>query len=219
MDKIGPIARSVEDLGHVFAAIQGPDGIDPTLVQHPFQWPPNAIDWTQVVVGVVPRNRVDPGIAVLQEIGCQIKEVALPQGYPWGALTKIIDIEGAAVFDNLLREGQTEGWNSWTKTFQSAQYITAIDYLRMQRMRRKLMVEFEQLMGQVDLLFNAGDLMHTNFTGHPSVIMPQPSPDDKPSSKPASLVITGQLYGEETILALAREIEIRRKQPLPVPSL
>ncbi len=40
MDKIGPICRSVEDCALVFNAIYGPDGLDPTLVDAPFNYAP-----------------------------------------------------------------------------------------------------------------------------------------------------------------------------------
>lgn len=218
MDKIGPIGRSVEDLALVFGAIQGSDGLDPTVIDRPFQWP-ITVDFTKLTVGVVKKDKPDPAVDVLREIGCQIKEIELPGGYPLSALFKIIDIEGAAVFDDLLRAGKTDGWNTWTQSFQSAQFVTAIDYLRMQRVRRKLMTEFEKLMSQVDLLFNAGDLVHTNFTGHPSVVMPYVAPDAQAGKKPSSVVFTGQLFGESTILALAKEFESRQVQPLPRPSL
>ena len=40
MDKIGPIARSVEDCALVFGAIHGADGLDAAAVDQPFAWPP-----------------------------------------------------------------------------------------------------------------------------------------------------------------------------------
>lgn len=219
MDKLGPIARSVEDLALVFQAIQGPDGIDPTVVSSGFQWPSQPIDFTKLRIGIVNKEKPDPAVELVAQMGCQIHEIQLPEGYPFQALTKIIDIEAAAVFDSLLRAGKTEGWNTWTKSFQTAQFINAIDYLRMQRVRRKLMVEFEELMHSVDILLNAGDLVHTNFTGHPSVIMPLPLADAKKDQRPASVVLTGPLFGEELLLAFAREFEQRFLHPLPRPSL
>ncbi len=41
MDKIGPITRCTEDLAIVFNAIYGPDGIDPTLYDVPFNYSPS----------------------------------------------------------------------------------------------------------------------------------------------------------------------------------
>ncbi|MFO0940203.1 MAG: amidase [Pirellulales bacterium] len=217
MDKIGPIARSVQDLALVFSAIQGPDGMDATVQGRPFEWGKFKINFSQLKVGVVKRDRPDPALEQVRQMGCQIKEIELPKGYPFQAMTKIIDIEGAAVFDSLLRQGKTDGWNTWTKSFQAAQFITAIDYLRMQRVRRKLMIEFDELMQEVDLLFNAGDLVHTNFTGHPSVIIPFVDPSAEAGKKPSSVVFTGHLFDEQTILAVAHEFESRAALPLPRP--
>jgi Asp-tRNA(Asn)/Glu-tRNA(Gln) amidotransferase A subunit family amidase len=39
MDKIGPIARTVEDCAVVLSVIHGFDGLDATAVDWPFDWP------------------------------------------------------------------------------------------------------------------------------------------------------------------------------------
>lgn len=208
MDKIGPLARSVNDLGLVLAAIYGPDDKDPTVVDRPFRWPPlSPIDFRSLRVGVVPSRRdsstPDSSLEILRGLHCQIVEVELPKGYPLMSLTKIIDAEGAAVFDDLLRAGQTEGWNTWTKSFQTAQFITAVDYLRMQRIRRRLMIDFEEAIKDVDILWNANDLAYTNFTGHPSLVMPYQYREVGETFVPQVVVITGKLFAEEMILAVA----------------
>ncbi len=51
MDKIGPIARTVEDCALIFASIAGSDGLDPTVVDRPFQWPIER-DWKKLKVGI-----------------------------------------------------------------------------------------------------------------------------------------------------------------------
>jgi Asp-tRNA(Asn)/Glu-tRNA(Gln) amidotransferase A subunit family amidase len=222
MDKIGPMARSVADLGTVLAAIYGPDQLDPTVVNRPFIWPPRqSLHWKDLRVGVLKGAMdSDPTLEYVKKLGCQIKEIELPRQFPLMSLTPIIDVEGAAVFNELLREGKTEGWNTWTATFQSAQFVSAIDYLRMQRVRRQLLVAFEEAISEVDVLWNARDLFITNFTGHPSVTMPykverieeptngrQTEDSNGSYDQPKNLVITGHLFDEQTILALAHEVE------------
>jgi Asp-tRNA(Asn)/Glu-tRNA(Gln) amidotransferase A subunit family amidase len=216
MDKIGPIGRCVDDLALVLAAIEGPDGLDPTVSQQAFQWPAQPLDFAAVKVGIVPRDKPDPNLEVLQQMGCKLIEVEFPKNYPLGALTKIIDIEGAAVFQDLLQAGEVEGWNTWPKAFQTAHYISAIDYLRMQRVRRRLMLEFEQVFAHVDVLFNANDLMYTNFTGHPSISLPFAASGSE-AKQPSSVVFTGKLFDEERLLAIAQEFERRLPMPLPLP--
>jgi Asp-tRNA(Asn)/Glu-tRNA(Gln) amidotransferase A subunit family amidase len=213
MDKIGPLARNVDDLGTILAAIYGPDQKDPTVVRRAFSWPPRkSLSLKALRVGVIKgASESDETVDYVRQLGCRIKEVELPQNYPLSAMTSIIDIEGATVFNELLREGKTEGWNTWTESFQSAQFVTAIDYLRMQRVRRRLMLEFEESIREIDVLWNARDLMITNFTGHPSVTMPykrQPIGRGK-FSQPKNLVITGHLFDEQTILQLAHAVETR----------
>src|SRR5262245_13624892 len=55
MDKIGPIARSVEDCALVFGAIHGADAQDAAAVDRPFAWPPKR-DLRTLKVGYVETN-------------------------------------------------------------------------------------------------------------------------------------------------------------------
>src|SRR5436305_10223607 len=56
MDKIGPIARSIEDCALVFGAIHGSDRDDITAVDRPFNWPPRT-DVKSLKVGYFGGNR------------------------------------------------------------------------------------------------------------------------------------------------------------------
>ncbi len=204
MDKIGPICRSVEDCALVFDAIHGADGQDATAGSFPFEWP-TARSIPNLKIGITKsRRKIDErkDLEPLIKLGCELVEVELPSEIPMWAMTKIIDIEGAAVFDTLLRQGETEGWNSWTRSFQAAQYISAIDYLRFQRARTQLMHQFEGFMESVDLLFNCDDLVHTNFTGHPSVVLPR-AYRGRDTKTPVASVFTGRLNEDSTVLAVA----------------
>jgi Asp-tRNA(Asn)/Glu-tRNA(Gln) amidotransferase A subunit family amidase len=225
MDKVGPLARSTSDLATILAAIQGPDGKDPSVVARNFVWPPTTpLNLRQLRVGITRgSDSQDDSLKLLRSLGCQIREIELPDDYPLRALTRIIDVEAAAVFDDLLRKGDTEGWNSWTQTFQTAQFVTAIDYLRMQRVRRHLMTEFEKSISQVDLLWNSGDLVHTNLTGHPSVVLPVRfdgwGDDGNPIAPPRCAVVTGHLFQEEKLLAFAEAVQRHLPTAIPNPPL
>ena len=50
MDKLGPIARCVEDCALVLEAIHGPDGKDTSVYPAEFGWDPN-LDWKQLRIG------------------------------------------------------------------------------------------------------------------------------------------------------------------------
>ena len=58
MDKLGPIARSVEDCALVLEAIHGPDGKDTSVYPAEFRWDPN-LDWKQLRIGYL-KSEFDP---------------------------------------------------------------------------------------------------------------------------------------------------------------
>ncbi len=215
MDKVGPITRSVEDCALVFAAIHGYDGLDPTTHDWPFHWP-KAVDLSALRVGYTRRRRRSNGndqeddeqterddLTTLQALGCQVIEIELPSAKDEWVLAETIDVEAASVFDDMLRARDTDGWNRWPGIFRAAQFMTAIDFLRLQRRRRQLMFEMEQLMRSVDVLVNTQDLLIANLTGHPAVVIPQGFRERDGRKVPYSTVFTGRLYEDDRLLALA----------------
>jgi len=58
MDKLGPIARSVEDCALVLEAIHGPDGKDASVYPANFSWDPG-FDWKTLHIGYL-KNEFDP---------------------------------------------------------------------------------------------------------------------------------------------------------------
>ena len=61
-----------------------------------------------------------------------------------------------------------------------------------------------RLMETVDLYVGSGnDLVITNLTGHPSVVFPGSLRDMNGRPGPRSITLTGRLYGESTLLAVA----------------
>ena len=205
MDKIGPITRCVEDAAVVFAAIHGADGKDTTARDYPFDWPPRS-DVSHLRVGYVKgRGEVDDrtDLKIIKQLGVTLVQIELPDQRMTRALTQAINIEGASTFDAMLRENDVEGWNRWPDIFRTAQFVTAVDYLRIMRERRKLMVEMEKAIANVDVIVNTNDLVITNLTGHPSVVLPQDFRDRRGVKMPSSSIFTGQLNGESDLLALA----------------
>ena len=222
MDKLGPITRSVEDTALVLAAIHGADGFDPTAIDKPFSWPPK-VDVRGMKVGYVARRSTkleDRGdLKILRDLGVELVEIQLPKTIGLRAMTDIIGIEGAAVFEKWLNAEQTEGWNVWPNVFRAAQYISAVEYLRIMRHRRKLLFEFEKVMKKVDALINANDLVHTNLTGHPSVVFPSEIRERKGKKSVRSVVLTGRLFDESRLLALANAYQSQLTAHLERPPL
>lgn len=221
MDKIGPICRSAEDCAIVFNAIHGADGRDATAVNHRFDWT-GQVDMQTIRVGYRPGRSIEKSttLSTLSEMGCQLVEFEMPKFDGLRALTSVIDVEAASVFDGLLRAGHVEGWNSWTKTFRSAGYISAVDYLRLQRMRVDLMHAFEEKMSAVDVLVNVNEIVETNLTGHPAIVVPTRYRDRKSSGKfPVSSRFTGQLYDDDRLLAIAHQFQLKNGSHLQHPTL
>ena len=209
MDKIGPICRSIEDCALVFGTIQGPDGFDPTVVDRPFVWPARRDLRTLRVGYFVDTAQATPAddLEVLRQLGVELVPIQLPSDLPAGALTIILDTEAAAVFDPLTRAGQMAGLNRWPQVFRKGQFIPAIEYLRANRVRTLLMRRMETLFEQVDAYIGGDDLVITNFTGHPTAILPRRFPEQDGKRTPQAVTFTGRLYEETNLLALAHAFQ------------
>lgn len=241
MDKLGPICRTAEDCAAVFAVIHGPDGKDGTVVHRPFTWEP-ARDLRKLKVGFV-KEAFDKAPAegqeewhahdlaaldTLRRLGVELVPLTLPD-LPWNALRVILSAETAAAFDELTRSNrddemvrQTE--QSWPNYFRLGQTVPAVSYLQANRIRTLALREMEKTLAGFDAYlaptFGASNLLLTNLTGHPAVVLPNGFRKD---GTPTSLTITGKLYGEAEILALAHAYQgatdfHRRRPKVEVPA-
>jgi Asp-tRNA(Asn)/Glu-tRNA(Gln) amidotransferase A subunit family amidase len=215
MDKIGPICRTVEDCAIVFNAIQGPDGVDQTLLDAPFNYRPN-VDLKKLRIGYVkklfeedyPNKAVDAvTLAKLRELGADLIPIELP-AYPVDALAFILSAEAAAAFDELTRSGRDDLMtrqvrDAWPNVFRASRFIPAVEYLQANRLRYRIIQDMQKL--DVDVYvapsFGGDNLLLTNLTGHPCVVLPNGF-DEKGS--PVSISFIGRLFGEATLLEVAK---------------
>jgi Asp-tRNA(Asn)/Glu-tRNA(Gln) amidotransferase A subunit family amidase len=215
MDKIGPICRSAKDCAIVLDAIRGSDGIDRTAVDRPFTYN-SAIDLKRLKIGYVeslfeedyPQRGTDAAVlAVLRELGATLVPITLP-AYPVEALSFILSAEAAAAFDDLTRSGRDDLMvrqikNAWPNVLRAARFIPAVEYLQANRVRYLVMEEMERL--GVDLYvapsFGGDNLLLTNLTGHPCVVVPNGFDDE---GNPVSISFIGRLYDEGTLCAVAQ---------------
>lgn len=202
MDKVGPIARSMEDCALVFGAIHGFDGLDPAAVDRPFTWPCPR-DLRTLKVGYFEGTAGKEDLRVLKELGVQLVPIKLPDKFPVTALRLILGTEAAAAFDDLTRQGVTEGIGTWPRTFRQGQFVTAVEYLRANRIRTLVMQEMEEVMAKVDLYMGGNDLLLTNLTGHPTAVLPNGFRKAGGVEVPSSVTFTGRLFGETELLAVA----------------
>jgi Asp-tRNA(Asn)/Glu-tRNA(Gln) amidotransferase A subunit family amidase len=105
--------------------------------------------------------------------------VSIPD-WPYDCLNLILFAEGAAAFEELtlsggLRELKAQVPDAWPNLFRQARFLSAVDFVQADRMRRKVANEMARLFSKVDLLLvpSLRDemLVITNFTGHPSLTL------------------------------------------------
>jgi Asp-tRNA(Asn)/Glu-tRNA(Gln) amidotransferase A subunit family amidase len=222
MDKLGPICRSVEDCALVFAAIYGPDGKDNTVIDAPFRWDPG-LDVRKLRVGYVqsafeakPQEGQEEWhgfnlqtLEDLRKLGIDLRPIELPE-LPIDALRIILTVEAAAAFDELTRSGKDDLLvrqveQAWPNTFRQGQTIPAVAYVEANRIRTVAMREMAKLMEGLDAYvspsFGGNNLLLTNLTGHPAVVLPNGFRKD---GTPTSITFMGRLFGEGEVLALAK---------------
>jgi Asp-tRNA(Asn)/Glu-tRNA(Gln) amidotransferase A subunit family amidase len=144
--------------------------------------------------------------------------IALPAKLPVDALRVILDVECAAAFDDITREGVREGIGRyWGQTFRTGRFVPAVDYIRANRVRTLLMREMAKVMESVDLYVGGNDLVITNLTGHPTVCVPNGFRKLDDAEVPTALTFTGRLYGETELLTVAHAYQeatgFHRKRP------
>lgn len=173
MDKIGPIARKVDDLAWIFAAIAGIDQRDPTLVKRGFQWPMGT-EVAHMRIGVTEGQlnaQEQQVLALLRSEGAQIVDVDLQTNLPVGAMDFMLGVEAATVFDDSFRDDPKADYGRWPRTFRNAQFVPAVQYLRAARLRSQLIRDAERALAAVDVVVGGDDLLLTNLTGHPSLVV------------------------------------------------
>jgi Asp-tRNA(Asn)/Glu-tRNA(Gln) amidotransferase A subunit family amidase len=212
MDKIGPIARTVEDCALVFGAIHGADGKDATAVTRPFAWPCKR-DLKELRVGIVEGRAGAPSAEdrkVLESLGVKLVPITLPDRFPVRSLQVILDVEASAAFDDIIRAGTLEGvGRSWPATFRRGRFVPAVEYLRAQRARTLLMQEMGKVMESVDVYVHSGfgELLISNLTGHPTVVVPNGQAGGAAKGGGGQMVpflFVGRLWGEAEVLAVAK---------------
>ncbi len=232
MDKIGPLCRTVEDCAIVLNAIYGPDEMDQTVYDLPFNYE-SEVDLSKLKIGYlkvdfdsVKANKEynDSALAVLRRLGANLIPIELPK-YPISDLSFILSAEAAAAFDELTRSGKDDLLvrqikNAWPNVLRVARFIPAVEYIQANRIRYMVIQEMAKLMAQVDLYvaptFQGDNLLLTNLTGHPCVVLPNGFTKE---GTPVSITFVGKLFDEATLLAVAKAYQDATGFHLKHPSL
>jgi Asp-tRNA(Asn)/Glu-tRNA(Gln) amidotransferase A subunit family amidase len=251
LDKLGPMTRTVEDAMLVLHAISGPDAGDVASL-------PSRLDYDAgasvqgLRVGYFPRwMEQNPATAVdraaletAKKVGMVPVEVSIPD-WPYDSLNLILFAEGAAAFEELTLSGELNQLkaqvpDAWPNLFRQARFLSAVDFVQADRLRRKIAQEMALVFSQVDVLLvpSLRDemLTLTNFTGHPSLTLragfvevskarsdwaPDPSNPlptfATPHRVPHGVTLIGNLFEEGTLgsagLALERAFGVVGERP------
>jgi Asp-tRNA(Asn)/Glu-tRNA(Gln) amidotransferase A subunit family amidase len=218
MDKIGPLCRSVEDCAIVFGAIYGPDQEDQTVYDFPYNYDFN-LDLTRLRVGYLisafeqdyDEQHLDRATldVIRQKLNVHLIPITLPN-LPVQSLSFILNVEAAAAFDDLTRSNRDDLMvrqirAAWPNVFRASRFIPAVEYIQANRVRFMLNQEMGKLFEQVDLYIAPSlgeeNLLLTNLTGHPCVVLPNGFDQQ---GNPASISFIGNLFDEGRLLAFAR---------------
>ena len=241
LDKLGPMTRNVEDAMLVLQAISGPDRGDVASVPSQLDFDANK-NMNGLRVGYIPgwmkerpATEVDrAALEVVRKIGMIPVEVALPD-WPYNSLNLILFAEGAAAFEELTLSGgmnqlKMQTPDAWPNLFRQARFLSAVDFVQADRLRRKVAEEMARIFQNVDLLLvpSLRDeiLTITNATGHPSLTLragfvevskarsdwaPSPSmplPTFTPPRRvPHGVTLIGRLFDEGTLASAGMALE------------
>jgi Asp-tRNA(Asn)/Glu-tRNA(Gln) amidotransferase A subunit family amidase len=249
LDKLGPMTRGVEDALFVLRAISGPDIGDVGSLPSSLDYDANA-PVKGLRVGYFPHwmseaTEVDrAALDVAMRIGMVPVELSLP-AWPYDSLNLILFAEAAAAFEELTLSGDLDRLamqvpDAWPNIFRQSRFLSAVDFVQADRLRRKVATEMVKLFSQVDLMLvpSLRDemLTITNFTGHPSLTIRAGfvevsearsdwAPDPKrplptfspPRRVPHGVTLIGRLFDEGILgrvgLELEREFGVASERP------
>jgi len=185
-DKLGPMARSVEDTVLVLRAISGPDAGDLASIPSRLAFDAGAsiaglrVGYIPAWMKSAPATEVDrAALETVKKLGMTPVEVSLPD-WPYDSLNIILFAEAAAAFEELtlshkVDELKMQVADAWPNTFRQSRFLSAVDFVQADRLRRKVALEMARVFSDVDLLLvpSLRDefLVITNFTGHPSLTL------------------------------------------------
>ncbi len=251
LDKLGPMTRTVEDAMLVLNVISGVDAGDVASV-------PAVLDFDAAApvrglrVGYIPAWMQDSpatdvdraALAAIEKLGMMPMPVSLPD-WPYQSLNVILFAEAAAAFEEIVLDARANQLkvqvpDAWPNLFRQSRFLSAVDFVQADRMRRKVALEMTRIFSEVDVLLvpSLRDEMLTisNFTGHPSLTLrtgsvevsearsdwaPDPAnplPKFSPPRRvPHGVTLIGRLFDEGTMaqagLALERFFAVAQERP------
>ena len=235
LDKVGTICRHVEDTALVLDALNGFDARDAGSIDAPFAFDATA-PLGALRIGYFAEDFADPldqpGLDAIRALGLELVPLTR-SSLPFEALNDILTAEAAAAFEELTLSDRDDllTWQedySWPSTFRRARFLSAVDHVNRDRLRRLVMREAACWFEQVDAIVGAplvGPMaVITNFTGHPCLSLrsgfrqigtrsprglgvPVAVSAERQYRVPHAVWLWGRLFEEDTILRLGRALE------------
>ena len=235
LDKVGPICRTVEDTAIVLSEINGYDADDPGAARFGFAYDGGA-DLTAMRVGYVPGwfeagDAADrAALSALRDLGVSLEPFPFPE-LEFDSLIQIVLVEAAAAFADLTLSDEDDSlvWQdpqAWPNTFRQARFLSAVDYVQIDRLRRRLMEEMRAAFDGFDALigphFAGGALLAANCTGHPQLALRagyaqtpnrtnvqnvDAAENVETFRTPRGISLWGDLFQEGKIIAIGRALE------------
>jgi Asp-tRNA(Asn)/Glu-tRNA(Gln) amidotransferase A subunit family amidase len=249
LDKLGPMTRTIEDAMLVLSAISGPDAGDVASVPAALEFDAGAsvegCEWAiSVDAGGLATDVDRAALDAVGRLGMTPVAVELPD-WPYGSLMLILFAEAAASFEELTLSGADDTLtaqvpDAWPNLFRESRFLSAVDFVQADRMRRLVSLEMARVFSEVDVLLvpSIRDEMLTigNFTGHPSLTLrtgfvevtkarsdwapdaANPLPEfSTPRRVPHGVTLLGRLFDEGTVarvgMALEREFGAWSERP------
>jgi len=251
LDKLGPMTRSVEDAMLVLQTISGPDAGDFASVPSKLDFDAGAsvqglrVGYFPGWMKDNPATDVDRvALEAVKKVGMVPVEAAIPD-WPYDSLQLILFAEAAAAFEEITLNHDVDQLkmqvpDAWPNSFRQSRFLSAVDFVQADRLRRKVALEMARVFSEVDLLLvpSLRDemLIITNFTGHPSLTLRagfvevsqarsdwapdanNPLPRFSPPRRvPHGVTLIGRLFDEGTMgragLALERAFGVAVERP------
>jgi Asp-tRNA(Asn)/Glu-tRNA(Gln) amidotransferase A subunit family amidase len=241
LDKLGPMTRGVEDTMLILDAISGPDLGDIASVPSELAFNSGTnvaglrVGYFPAWMNEAPATEVDrSALETVKRLGMRPVGVSLPD-WPYDSLNLILFAEAAAAFEDLTLSHRVDRLkaqvpDAWPNVFRQSRFLSALDFVQADRLRRKVAQEMERIFAEIDLLLvpSLRDemLVISNFTGHPSLTLragfvevsearsdwaPDPTNPlprfSPPRRVPHGITLIGQLFDEGTLAEVGMTLE------------
>jgi aspartyl-tRNA(Asn)/glutamyl-tRNA(Gln) amidotransferase subunit A len=170
LDKLGPMARSAEDLDTLLAVLSGHDPLDDWSASEPPHRPlpparakglkaalvrPDYSKGGEAEVGVT----FDNAVTALKSAGMAIEEVKLPDLPFEEVATVMLTVEAASAFEDLFRDGRVRGLVDRASALAAgnARLVTGVDYVKASRIRTLCQKAMRDFFEKWDVLLTPGE--------------------------------------------------------------